>query len=109
MSRVEGRAGAREAVGGAPVRLVRCDVAVSVVGYGGVVEDGRGCAAEGDVVEAEVPDTSVDHAVGGERHEYADCCAGDHVVPVVEVVDDFRRGDDGCSKDGSIEQYQLPV
>ena len=56
-----------------------------------------------------VLDTSVDHAVGGECHEYANCCAGDYAVPVVEVVDDFRRGDDGCSKDGSIKQYQLLV
>jgi hypothetical protein len=42
VSRVEGRAGAREAVGGAPVRLVRRDVAVGVVGYGVVVGEGRG-------------------------------------------------------------------
>lgn len=60
-------------------------------------------------VEVEVLDTSVDHAVGGECHEYANCCAGDYAVPVVEVVDDFRRGDDGCSKDGSIKQYRLLV
>jgi hypothetical protein len=42
VSGVEGRAGAREAVGGAPVRLVRRDVAVGVVGYGVVVGEGRG-------------------------------------------------------------------
>lgn len=42
MSRVGGRAGAREAVGGAPVRLVRRDVAIGVVGYGGIVEEGWG-------------------------------------------------------------------
>lgn len=120
MSRVEGRAGAREAVGGAPVRLVRRDVAVGVVGYDVVVGEPRGGVAEAEVPWSSywwvlerlggenVLDTSVDHAVG-ERHEHADCCAGDHVVLVVEVVDDFRRGDDGCSKGGSIEQYQLPV
>jgi len=50
VSCVEGRAGARKAVGGAPLRLVRRDVAVGVVGYGGVVEEGRGSAAEGDVL-----------------------------------------------------------
>jgi hypothetical protein len=49
VSRVEGRAGAREAVGGALVRLVRRDVAVGVVGYGGVVEEERG-GAEGGVL-----------------------------------------------------------
>jgi len=50
VSRVGGRAGAREAVGGAPVRLVRRDVAIGVMGYGGIVEEGWGGAAEGDVL-----------------------------------------------------------
>jgi hypothetical protein len=46
----------------------------------------EGCVAEeGDVVEAEVPDGGVDHAVGGKGHDGTDNGTGEDVVPGDEV------------------------
>jgi hypothetical protein len=41
----------------------------------------RCVAQKGDVVESEVPNGGVDHAVSGEGHEGADYGAGEDVVP----------------------------
>ena len=42
---------------------------------------------DGNVVEAEVPDAGVEHAVGAESHCSADESTGHDIVPVVVFVD----------------------
>ena len=61
-----------------------------------------------DMVVAPVPDASVDHAVRAERHDGADDGAGNHVVPVVELVDGQRAGDQARAEHGRVHGRQLP-
>ena len=69
----------------------------------------RHVAHERNVVEAEVPDTGIDHAVGAECHDRSNDCAGKDVVPVVIFINCQ------CAPDKSGAQYwhvgddELPV
>jgi len=75
------------ALDSAPTGLAREDVGVEAVeGAWACAVDEGGVAEEGNVVEAEVPDGGVDHAVGREGHYGTDDGAGEDVVPVVVLV-----------------------
>ena len=39
-----------------------------------------------DVIEAEIPNGSIDHAICRKRHYSADDCPGEDIIPVVEFV-----------------------
>lgn len=65
-------------------------------------------AIERDVIVAPVPDGSICHAVGGESHHGANDCAGDNVVPVVELVNGQRTADKHSAEDRGVDDDQLP-
>jgi hypothetical protein len=66
----------------APARLAREDCVMEAIeGAGACAVDERCVAQEGDVVEAEVPDGGVDHAVGGKGHHCTDYGTGEDIVP----------------------------
>lgn len=70
------------ALNGAPASLAGEDVGVEAVeGAWACAVDKGSVAEEGNVVEAEVPDGGVDHAVGRESHHCADHSASEDVVP----------------------------
>jgi hypothetical protein len=56
-------------------------VVEAVEGTGACAVDKGSVAEERDVVEAEVPDRGVHHAVGAEGHHGTDDCTGEDVVP----------------------------
>lgn len=60
------------------------------------------------MVEAEVEDRSVDHAVGGDSHDAANDGASKAVIPVVELVDGERTGDESRAEEGSVGCDELP-
>ena len=61
-----------------------------------------------DVVEAEVPDRSVDHAVRDEGCEGADQSAGEAGVPVVTAVDRVCAANEGCAEEWCENSDELP-
>lgn len=63
---------------------------------------------QGNVVEAEVPDGSVGHAVRGEGKGDSDGGTGEDVIPVVELVNSERATDEDGTKDGDVGDDQLP-
>ena len=65
-------------------------------------------AVEGDVVEAEVPDGSIGHAVGGEGEDNTNGCTSKDVVPVVELVNGERTTDEDGTEDGDVGDDELP-
>jgi hypothetical protein len=101
ISSVEGSASPAAALVGAPASLACEDGVVEAVegACAGTVDEW--CVAEErDVVEAEVPDRGVDHAVGGESHHGTDKGTSQDVVPGCEVS--------GCLEDmGFGSAYQL--
>lgn len=60
------------------------------------------------MVEAPVPDGSVQHAVSRKGHDGTDDGAGNNVVPVVEFVNSERTADEHRAKDGSVDGDELP-
>lgn len=79
---VEGSAAPAATLMCAPARLAREDgVMEAVEGAGACAVDERCVTQERDVVEAEVPDGGVDHAVGGEGHHGTDYGTSEDVVP----------------------------
>ena len=91
---IEGGAAPGAALVGAPASLAgEHGVVEAVERAGSGAVDERSVAQHGDVVEAEVPDRGVHHAVAAEGHEGADDRAGEHVVPVVELVNGERAAD----------------
>lgn len=65
-------------------------------------------AVERDMVEAEVPDGSVHHAIPGESEHGADDGACKDIPPVVVLVDCESAADEGGAKDGSVRGDKLP-
>lgn len=61
-------------------------VVEAVEGAGACAVDERGVTEERDVIEAEVPDRSVHHAVGAEGHESSNDGTGEDVVPGCQSV-----------------------
>lgn len=93
----------------APARLASEDVVVEAIeGAWACAVDEGSVAEERDVVEAEVPDGGVDHAVGGEGHHCADYGAGEDVVPVVVFVDGEGAADEAGAENGRVQDDQLP-
>lgn len=81
ISSVEWGAAPRAALECSPACLACEDGIVEAVeGTGACAVDERCVAEERDVVEAEIPDGGVDHAVGGEGHDCADEGSGEDVV-----------------------------
>jgi len=70
--------------------------------------DKRSMAHERDVVETEVPDGGIGHAVGAESHQSADDRSGEDIVPVVVLVDSKSTSDQASSKNGCVESDELP-
>lgn len=68
----------------------------------------RHVAVQGDVVESEIPDGCVYHAVGAEGEDGANDGAGDAVVPVVELVDGEGTRNEGSAENGCVDSDQLP-
>ena len=64
-------------------------------------------ARERDVVEPEVPDGGVDHAVSAERHDCTDDGSGNNVVVVVELIDSECASYQDCGEDGHVGHYLL--
>jgi hypothetical protein len=65
-------------------------------------------AIERDVVEAEVPDARIHHAVTTDRENRPDDRAGETIVPVVELVDREGAGDERGAEDGRVHRDELP-
>ena len=65
-------------------------------------------AEERNVVEAEVPDRCVDHAVAAESHHGADDCASEDIVPVVILINCEGTADQAGAENGSVEDNELP-
>ena len=61
-----------------------------------------------DVVEAEVPNGSIYHAVRDERREGADESASDTVIPVVMAINGVRASDENGAEDWCEDGNQLP-
>jgi hypothetical protein len=61
-----------------------------------------------DVVEAEVPDRGVHHAVGGDGEDGADHRAGEAVVPVMELVDGQRTRDQAGGENWGVHRDEFP-
>lgn len=61
-----------------------------------------------DVVEAEVPDGGVDHAVSREGEDGTDDSASKDVVPVVELVDGKSTANEDSTEDGHVGDDELP-
>lgn len=81
ISSVKGRTTPAACIMGAPTGLASEDGIVEAVkGAGTSTVDKGGVAHERDVVEAEVPDGGVSHAVGAEGHHGADYGSGEDVV-----------------------------
>jgi hypothetical protein len=68
----------------------------------------RHSAVQGDVINSPVPDTGVHHAICGECHDGTDDCAGETVIPVVELVDGQGSSNEGGAEDWGICCDQLP-
>ncbi|KAH0536669.1 hypothetical protein FGG08_006464 [Glutinoglossum americanum] len=60
------------------------------------------------VVEPEIPDARVDHAIAADGHHGSDDGAGEAVVPVVVFVDGESAGDEGRAEEGSVDGDELP-
>ena len=101
-----GAAVAAHGAGGASPAGLAGEQGVRELGAAGVGE-GR-AAVQGDVVEAEVPDGGVDHAVRREGHDGPDDGAGEHVVPVVVLVDGQGAADQARAQDRRVDGDQLP-
>lgn len=88
ISSIKGRASPATALVCAPASLTsEDDVVEAVKGAGTRAEDKGSVAQKRDVIEAEVPYRSVDHAVRAEGHESTDDRSSEDVVPVVIFVD----------------------
>jgi hypothetical protein len=86
ISSVEGSTSPAAALVGAPASLTCEDCVVEAVEGACAGAVNEWCVAEErDVVEAEVPDRGVDHAVGGESHDGTDKSTSQNVVPGCEV------------------------
>lgn len=68
----------------------------------------RHAAVQRDVVEAPVPDGGVRHAVSRKGHDSTDNGTGNHVVPVVELVDSERTTDKHGAENGRVNDNELP-
>ena len=68
----------------------------------------RNSAVLWDVVEAEVPNGSINHAVRDECRKSADESASDTVIPVVMAIDSVRASDENGAKDWCEGGNQLP-
>ena len=109
ISGVERRAAPAAAFVGTPAGLAGEDGVVEAVEGAGACAIDEGCVAqERDVVEAEVPDGGVDHAVGAEGHDGANDGAGEDVVPVVVFVDGEGAADQAGTEEGCVDGDELP-
>jgi hypothetical protein len=119
---------------GAPVGFAGEGCVVEAVeGVGASAVDEGGVADEGDVVDcvfvlvvcfgkrsgfesgvrrrrltSEVPDTGVNHAVGGEGHGCSNNSAGENIVPVVVFVNGQSTANEHGAEDGHVENNELP-
>lgn len=73
----------------------------------GAIAEGR-VASERNVVEAEVPDTRVDHAVRRQSHDRTDAGTSEDIVPVVIFINGQSAADEHRAEDGSVGHNQLP-
>lgn len=81
ISSIKGRTAPATCIMGAPTGLAGEDSVVEAVkGAGTSTVDKGSVAHEGDVVEAEVPDGGVGHAVSAEGHHGTDYGSGEDVV-----------------------------
>jgi hypothetical protein len=82
VSSVKGSSAPAATLVGAPAGFAGKGGVVEAVEGAGACAVDKGCVAEErDVVEAEVPDRSVDHAVGAKGHQGADNSASEDIVP----------------------------
>lgn len=108
VSGIEGGAAPGAALVGAPASLAGEHGVVEAVERAGTsTVNERSVAQDGDVVEAEVPDRGVHHAVAAEGHKGADDRAGEHIVPVVELVNGEGATDQAGTKKGCVESDEL--
>jgi hypothetical protein len=109
VSGIEGSTTPGAAVVGAPASLAGEDSVVEAVECARASAVDKGSVAEdGNVVEAEVPNRGVDHAVGAESHESADDCTSENVVPVVELVNGESTTNQAGTEDRSVKGNKLP-
>ena len=109
VSGIEGSTSPRAAVVSAPASLASKDSVVEAVECAGASTVNKGSMAEdGNVVEAEVPNRSVDHAVGAEGHEGANERTCKDIIPVVELVDGESTADQAGAENGGVEGNELP-
>lgn len=63
---------------------------------------------QGNVVEAEVPDGGIQHAVGREGEHSPNDGTSEDVVPVVILVNGKSTADESCTKKRGIDSNELP-
>jgi hypothetical protein len=65
-------------------------------------------ASQGNMVEAKVPDTGIDHTVGTGSHNGADDGSRQAIIPVMVFVYGKSSGDQKGAKKGCIDNDELP-
>lgn len=60
------------------------------------------------MVETEVPHTRIDLAEAREREHGTDSCAGDYVVPVVELIDCQGSSDQHSAENRGVDEGLFP-
>lgn len=117
---VEARGSSPEAVRGVEGSTAECllvppscppseDRRFETSGPGGSRTVGKGgVAGQGDMVEPEIPDGGVDHAVRRDGKGRPNDGPGDAVIPVVEFVNGQCTGDQGRAEHRGVEGDQFP-
>lgn len=78
----------------------------SLVSTGSICEWDVAC--ERDVVEAEVPDRSVHHAICRECEDSTDDTASNNIIPIVVFVNGKSTADESCAENGCVDGDQFP-
>lgn len=93
----------------APASLAGPDSVVEAIERAGssAIDEGS-VTQDGNVVEAEVPDGSVDHAVAAECHEGTNDSTCEDVVPVVVLVNSESATDQAGTEKRSVDGNKLP-
>lgn len=97
------------------VRATAVSTPASLVGEDGIDELStthvvleRSMAVQGNMVEAEIPDSGEGHSVGGESKDSTNDGAGKDIVEMVVLVDSKGTTDQNSTEDRSVGSDQLP-